>query len=64
MGRDDMLREVWRLHDSERLPISEIARRTRLPEAEVRAMIAEVWGMPASVKAAVGIRHEWRGEDE
>ena len=58
-----MLREVWRLHDSERLPVSGIARKTRLPEAEVRAMIAEVWGMPASVKAAVGIRHEWR-EDE
>ena len=63
MGRDDMLREVWRLHDSERLPVSGIARKTRLPEAEVRAMIAEVWEMPASVKAAVGIRHEWR-EDE
>ena len=59
-----MLREVWRLHDSERLPVSGIARKTRLPEAEVRAMIAEVWEMPASVKAAVGIRHEWRGEDE
>lgn len=64
MGRDDMLREVWRLHDAERQPMSEIARRTRLPEVEVRAMIAEVWEMPASVKAAVGIRHEWRGEDE
>ena len=64
MGRDDMLREVWRLHDAERQPMSEIARRTRLPEAEVRAMIAEVWEMPSSVKAAVGIRHEWRGEDE
>ena len=64
MGRDDMLREVWRLHDAGREPVSEIARRTRLPEAEVRAMIAEVWEMPASVKAAVGIRHEWRGEDE
>lgn len=64
MGRDDMLREVWRLHDAERQPMSEIARRTRLPEAEVRSMIAEVWEMPASVKAAVGIRHEWRGEDE
>lgn len=64
MGRDDMLREVWRLHDSERLPVTQIARRTRLPEAEVRSMIAEVWEMPASVKAALGIRHEWRGEDE
>ena len=31
---------------------------------DLRAMIAEVWEMPASVKAAVGIRHEWRGEDE
>ena len=60
MGRDDMLREVWRLHDAERLSISEIARRTRLPEAEVRSMIAEVWEMPASVKAALGIQHEWR----
>lgn len=60
MGHDDMLREVWRLHDSERLPVPQIARRTRLPEAEVRAMIAEVWEMPASVKAALGIRHEWR----
>lgn len=60
MGRDDMLREVWRLHDSERQPVSEIAVGTRLPEAEVRAMIAEVWEMPASVKAALGIRHEWR----
>lgn len=55
-----MLREVWRLHDSERLPMSEIARRMRLPESEVRSMIAEVWEMPASVKAALGIRHEWR----
>ena len=55
-----MLREVWRLHDAGRQPVSEIARRTRLPESEVRAMIAEVWEMPASVKAAVGIRHEWR----
>lgn len=64
MGRDDMLREVWRLHDAGRQPVSEIARRTRLPEHEVRAMIAEVWEMPASVKAALGIRHEWRGEDE
>lgn len=60
MGHDDMLREVWRLHDSERLPVPQIARRTRLPESEVRAMIAEVWEMPASVKAALGIRHEWR----
>ncbi len=60
MGHDDVLREVWRLHDSERLSISAIARRTRLPEPEVRAMIAEVWEMPASVKAALGIRHEWR----
>jgi len=59
-----MIRAVWRMHDAERMPISAIARRTRLPEVEVRAMIAEVWGMPASVKAAVGIRHEWRGEDE
>lgn len=60
MGRDDVLREVWRLHDSERLPVPQIAVGTRLPEAEVRAMIAEVWEMPASVKAALGIRHEWR----
>ena len=60
MGHDDVLREVWRLHDSERLPVPQIARRTRLPESEVRAMIAEVWEMPASVKAALGIRHEWR----
>ena len=60
MGHDDTLREVWRLHDSERLPVPQIARRTRLPESEVRAMIAEVWEMPASVKAALGIRHEWR----
>lgn len=59
-----MLREVWRLHDAGRMPVSAIARKTRLPEAEVRAMIAEVWEMPASVKAALGIRHEWRGEDE
>ncbi len=63
MGHDDVLREVWRLHDSERMPIPQIARGTRLPESEVRAMIAEVWEMPASVKAALGIRHEWR-EDE
>lgn len=55
-----MLREVWRLHDAGRMPVSAIARKTRLPEAEVRAMIAEVWEMPASVKAALGIRHEWR----
>lgn len=60
MGHDDVLRDVWRLHDSERLPVPQIARRTRLPEPEVRAMIAEVWEMPASVKAALGIRHEWR----
>ena len=60
MMHDDVLREVWRLHDSERLPVPQIARRTRLPESEVRAMIAEVWEMPASVKAALGIRHEWR----
>ena len=64
MGRDDMLREVWRLHDAGRQPVSEIARRTRLPEAEVRAMIAEGWEMPASGKAAVGGRQGWRGEDE
>ena len=63
MGHDDMLREVWRLHDSGRLPVPQIARRTRLPESEVRSMIAEVWEMPESVKAALGIRHEWRGED-
>jgi len=64
MTHDDMIRAVWRLHDAERMPVSAIARRTRLPEAEVRAMIAEVWGMPASVKAAVGIRHEWGGDGE
>ena len=47
------------------LTVTELARiashyATRMADA----MIAEVWEMPASVKAAVGIRHEWRGEDE
>lgn len=64
MGRDDMLREVWRLHDAGRQPVSAIARRTRLPEAEVRAMIAEVWGMPNSERIAVGLKAVRGWEDE
>ena len=59
-----MLREVWRLHDAERQPVSEIARRTRLPEATVRACITETWGMSNSERIAVGLKAVRGWEDE
>lgn len=59
-----MLREVWRLHDAERQPVSEIARRLGTSEAVVRACITEVWGMSNSDRIAVGLKAVRGWEDE
>lgn len=52
--------DVWRMHCEGRA-VTEIARELRIDPELARAIIVERW---ADDKAAVGIRHEWRGEDE
>lgn len=64
MTHDDMIRAVWRMHDSERMPISAIARRLGTSEATVRACITETWGMSNSERIAVGLKAVRGWEDE
>ena len=64
MTHDDMIRAVWRMHDSERIPISAIARRLGTSEAVVRACITETWGMSNSELIAVGLKAVRGWEDE
>lgn len=64
MTHDDMIRAVWRMHDSERMPISEIARSLGTSEAMVRACITETWGMSNSERIAVGLKAVRGWEDE
>lgn len=64
MTHDDMIRAVWRMHDSERMPISAIARRLGTSEAMVRACITETWGMSNSERIAVGLKAVRGWEDE
>lgn len=64
MTHDDLLRSVWRMHDGERMPISEIAKELRTSEIAVHACIIEVWGMTRGELAAAGIlvRRSWEDE--
>lgn len=64
MTHDDMVRAVWRMHDSERMPMSEIARELRTSEAAVHSCITEIWGMTRGELAAAGIlvRRGWEDE--
>lgn len=64
MTHDDMIRAVWRMHDAERQPVSEIARRLGTSEAVVRACITETWGMSNSERIAVGLKAVRGWEDE
>lgn len=63
---EDMVRRAWRLHDAERKPLSEIAKRMRIGEADARALVTEVWGMTAAEKVEAGIRNAmpWEGDAE
>ena len=56
MAHDEKLREVWRLHDGERLSIPQIAGMMRIGERDVHACIIEVWCMTNSDRVAVGVK--------
>lgn len=64
MTHDEKLREVWRLHDAERLSIPQIAERLRIGERDVHACITEVWRMSNAERVAVGLKAVRGWEDE
>ena len=64
MTHDDLLRSVWRMHDGERMPISEIAKELRTSEVAVHACIIEVWNMTNAERVAVGVKPRRGWEDE
>ena len=60
---DELIRQVWELHDGG-LSITQIARRLGRNPSVVHACIIEVWNMTNSERVAVGIKamRGWEGE--
>lgn len=63
-AHDETIRRVWHAHDSLRMSIPQIAKRLLMGESEVRACIAEVWGMTNAERVDVGLRMPRWEDDE